>query len=124
MIDSLIRWLPTVRRLDTQLRTLAAAKIQADDEIRRLRAALDDARGQLVTALADGCHARETVADWLAQSQFGRPIFTPFTQDAEMRNDFTPQARRPHGRDLVRNSQPIVITREVPDDAGTETSTA
>lgn len=110
MISRLQAWWRNTARL----RSLDAAKQQADAEVRRLRAECDDLHARLATALADGVKAREQVADWLAEWQFGRPIYGPFTLVKS--DDAAPPPRRLHGRDLVRRATPIVLDPETPND--------
>jgi hypothetical protein len=55
----------------------AAAKCAADDEIRRLRARVDELKDELLEATRDGRRAREQTADFFAKGMFGRSVFAP-----------------------------------------------
>lgn len=123
MIERLLRAFPQYRRLDAQFRTLASAKVLADDELRRLRAQNEDLREQLVAALRDGNAARETVANWIAQYSFGKVVFGPLALPADDPTETPPMRHRLHGRDLVRRSGPVYLKDE-PDDSRTDPAVA
>ena len=106
---NLLNLLPPYKRLAEQMRTLASAKTLSDDEVRRLRARVEDLQSQLSEALTDGRKAREQVTDWIATFSFGRPVFGPGGPMPEP-PDIPSSSRRMHGRDLVRKIEREILS--------------
>jgi len=96
-----------------QMEALAVAKTHADDEIRRLRARVEDLQQQLIDAIADGRRAREQTADFFAKGMFGRAVFAPNEPPPPLADADAAAPRRMPMRSVVQQLEREIFSEDL-----------
>jgi hypothetical protein len=92
------KWLPIVNRLEVALDEAETARVRAEDEVRNLRARLDEVVAERDAARADAMKRSEQIADWIAQRYAQPPVF-----GNRYENQVAPPAPIPSSRRQARD---------------------
>jgi len=100
-----------IQELVSNTRYVKELKVQytrLEDEVRELHQEVRELRKQRDQAQADALQARASVADWLAEQRFGRPIFgskAPLLANETVTLEPEPVHQRVQARQLVRERE-------------------
>ena len=70
-----MRWLPAYRRLEAELEVAEQARVEAEDQVRQMQAALDQMREERDTARRESQERADKITDWMAQRNGHPPVF-------------------------------------------------
>lgn len=120
LIDRFLRLFYAYADMERRMREAGEARLDAEDELRRMRARVTDLERDIAAARKESTEAHEKITDWMALRCFGAPIFDrnatfPMLEQSSIDNlqrttrmtgrDFVNQKTREFYEECLRNAQ-------------------